>query len=89
MKQPTYDIRSIGECFYHLRKTLIMADGSKSMGVTFPEYSDNKFVLAFSFHKALATGAVHSGANTLAGQLLCIMLQNCGNATSGGNELAF
>ena len=104
MKQPTYDIRSIGECFYHLRKTLIMADGSESMGITFPEYSDNKFVLAFSFEKALGTGAVHSGANTLAGQLLYIMMQYCGDATtahvvchydcvlsatSGGNELAF
>ena len=83
---------------------LIMADGSESMGITFPEYSDNKFVLAFSFEKALGTGAVHSGANTLAGQLLYIMMQYCGDATtahvvchydcvlsatSGGNELAF
>ena len=61
-------------------------------------------MLAFSFEKAMGTGAVHSGANTLAGQLLDLQLQGCGNATSahitcaydcvlsltsGGNELAF
>ena len=77
--------------------------GPKAWG-SFPEYSDNKFVLAFSFEKALGSGAVHSGANTLAGQLLYIMMQHCGtattahvvchydcvlSATSGGNELAF
>ena len=104
VKGPVYNIRSIGECFYHLRKTLIMADGNEAMGITALEYAYDKFVLAFSFEKAMGTGAVHSGANTLAGQLLYLQLEGCGNATSahitcaydcvlsltsGGNELAF
>ena len=33
VKGPLYNTRSVGECFYHLRKTLRMADGTEFMGL--------------------------------------------------------
>ena len=102
---PTYDVRSISESFYRLRKAQLMTDGTDSFGITMADYCNSKFIAAFSMDKAHGSGMAHTGANTMGGNMLVLNLYNMGadvstchivchydcvlSITSGGNELAF
>ena len=82
-----------------------MTDGTDSFGMSFADYCNGKFIAAFSLDKAHGSGMVHTGANTMGGNMLVLNLQNLGthvatcqiichydcvlSITSGGNKLAF
>ena len=78
---PEYPIRSHGESFYQLRKTLgIQSSALHSFNISAQEYKRRKFVLAIDTETLLSMA--FTGKNTKSGELLNIRLDNIGTDSS-------
>lgn len=74
---PEYPIRSHGEAFYQLKKTLgIQSSALHSFDINAQQYRRNKFVLAIDTERVLS--ASFTGLNTRSGEMLNIRLDNTG-----------
>ena len=83
---PEYPCQSLGECFYHLKKSLNLPEHHQhSVGMQLKHYRQDKFIVGFSFEKI--PDAEWSGINTKAGQILMVnvkALNETGMPTVGG-----
>ena len=84
-RYPIMPCRSIGETFYHLKKTLNFLNPSQdSVSFSFAQYRRDKYIIGMSFEKAL--NSPYSGVNTKAGQQLVFKAKpNNGTTVPGAN----
>jgi hypothetical protein len=76
---PEYPVKSLGEAYYQLRKTLgIAASNWHSMNITEANYRNFRFIVAIDTEKVLAAG--FTGLNSKAGDLMTLKFK----ALSGG-----
>ena len=72
-RYPIMPCRSIGETFYHLKKTLnFLNPNQDSVSFNFAQYRRDKYIIGMSFERAL--NSPYSGVNTKAGQQLVFRL---------------
>ena len=79
-KFPETEIRSHGEAYYQLRKTLGSHDQHNSIDITQHEYKCRKFVLGFDMEKVLEAG--FSGINTRQGDIMSITFNHNSSTAS-------
>ena len=70
-KYPKFEVQSLSEAFYFLRRTLhFMNADQNSVNISYRQFRENKFVMAFSFEKMADVN--FTGTNTKLGSLMCI-----------------
>ena len=72
---PEYPVKSLGEAFYQLRKTLGLASsGWHSISITEANYRNFRFIVAIDTEKVLAAG--FTGLNSKAGDLMTLKFKS-------------
>ena len=72
---PEYPVKSLGEAFYQLRKTLGLASSSwHSLNITESNYRNHRFIVAIDTEKVLAAG--FTGLNSKAGDLMTLKFKS-------------
>ena len=73
-KYPEFEVSSLSEAFYFLRRTLhFMNADQNSVKISYRQYRENKFVMAFSFKKMPDVN--FTGTNTKMGSLITFKLK--------------
>ena len=68
-KYPEFEVSSLSEAFYFLRRTLhFMNANQDSLNISYRQFRENKFVMAFSFEKMADVN--FTGTNTKMGSLI-------------------
>ena len=72
-RYPQYDVKSVAESAYHLRKTLNMEMADEAWSIPPAEFHNTKFIMAYDAEKAAigpGGGAEFSGLSTRGGELI-------------------
>ena len=73
-KFPEFEVSSLSEAFYFLRRTLhFLNPEQNSLNISYKQYRENKFVIAFSMEKM--ADLAFSGVNTKMGSLITFKIK--------------
>jgi hypothetical protein len=73
-KLPEFEVSSLSEAFYFLRRTLhFMNANQDSLNISYRQFRENKFVMAFSFEKM--PDVSFTGINTKMGSLITFKIR--------------
>ena len=73
-KYPEFEVSSLSEAFYFLRRTLHFLNADQnSLNISYKQYKENKFVMAFSLEKMPDVN--FTGTNTKSGSLITFKIK--------------